>query len=503
MKFLLGIDAGSTVTKAVLFDAHGTEIAAASARIKVETPQPHWVERDMNSLARASLEAVKEVVAAIPAPYTSENVAAIGITGHGDGLYLVDANGHPVRPAILSLDTRAQTIVDDWHLDGTAVRASELTGQPPFAAAPSALLAWLTENEPESVHRAAAALSCKDFLKLVFTDTISTDPTEASSSFTNVRTQAYDDSALELYGLRHLRQFLAPVVGSCEIAGRITAEAALETGLTVGTPVVSGLHDVDACAVGTGSITAGELTVIAGTYSINEIISDRPVTGDGWLCRNFAVPGLWMNMAVSPTSATNLEWFIQHLSSFQHEGHDDLFAVLNAELESIASDPSDILYLPFLYGSPFGAQASSAFIGQRAWHNRAHLIRALLEGVVHTHRWHIDQLRSGFAPRRVALAGGGSRSPVWAQMFADSLQTPVEVLASRETGALGAAICAGVGAGVFANLDDGVGKAVHLQQTYTPSAEGAANMESGYGIYQQAIHALSPVWAALSLKSGE
>lgn len=502
MNFLLGIDAGSTVTKAVLFDGNGTEIATALARIKVETPQPHWVERDMNSLARASLEAVKEVVAAIPAPYTSEDIAAIGITGHGDGLYLVDSDGHPVRPAILSLDTRAQKIVDDWHLDGTAVRARELTGQPPFAAAPSALLAWLTEHEPESVHRAAAALSCKDFLKLVFTGKISTDPTEASSSFTNVRTQFYDVAALKLYGLGHLGRLLAPMVGSCEIAGHITEEAALETGLAVGTPVVSGLHDVDACAVGTGSITEGELTVIAGTYSINEIISDRPVTGEGWLCRNFAVPGLWMNMAVSPTSATNLEWFLQHLSSFHHEGHDDPFAVLNAELESIANDPSDILYLPFLYGSPFEAQASGAFIGQRAWHRRAHLVRAVLEGVVHTHRWHIDQLRSGFVRHRVALAGGGSRSPVWAQMFADSLQTPVEVLASRETGALGAAICAGVGAEVFADLGEGVGKAVHLQQIYAPTAEGAANMESGYGIYQQAIHALSPVWAGLAQKSG-
>lgn len=498
MKFLLGIDAGSTVTKAVLFDEKGTEIASASSRVKVETPQPRWVERDMNALARASLEAVKELVAAIPAPYSSADIVAIGITGHGDGMYLVDSAGHPVRPAILSLDTRAQKIVDAWHQDGTAAKASELTGQPPFAAAPSALLAWLSANEPESVARATAALSCKDFLKLIFTGTISTDLTEASSSFTNVRSQMYDTAALDLYGLGHLDRFLTPIVESCDIAGHITEKTALETGLAVGTPVVSGLHDVDACAVGTGSITAGDLTVIAGTYNINEIISDRPMTGEGWLCRNFAIPGLWMNMAVSPTSATNLEWFIHHLSSFQHEGHEDVFAVLNEELESVAADPSDILYLPFLYGSPFQSEASGALIGQRAWHTRGHLVRAVLEGVVHTHRWHIEQLRGSFSQRRVTLAGGGSRSPIWAQMFADSLRAPVKVLASRETGALGAAICAGVGAGVFSDLSDGVAKAVHLKQSYEPTIEGAANMESGYGVYGQSILSLGPIWAKLS-----
>lgn len=496
MTYILGVDAGSTVTKAVLFDESGREVTSASSRIRLATPQAQWVERDMVEVARASLEAVKAVVAALPSG-TPKDIAAIGFTGHGDGLYMVAADGTPTRPAILSLDSRAQGIVDNWNRRGVDAGALKLCGQPPFAPGAATLLAWLRDNEPEVIAQSAYALSCKDYLKLVFTGTASTDLTDASCSFTNVHTQDYDRAVLELYGITELEGLLPPIIPSTDIAGTVSRAIAIETGLLEGTPVVSGLHDVDACSIGTGGIREGAMTVIAGTYSINEIISSAPVTDSNWLCRSFVHPGAWMSMAVSPTSATNLEWFTTNLSSVRLEGHEDPFAVLNQELSAIADQRSDLLYLPFLYGSPFSTSASAGFVGMRAWHTRGHLVRAVLEGVTHTHRFHIERLRDAHEPRTITLTGGGARSSAWSQMFADALNQPVNVTDSQESGALGAAICAGVGAGVFPDLSAGVDAAVRLARRHDPSDEGRDRMDEGYKTFMLAVDALEPVWAEL------
>lgn len=438
---LLGIDVGLSGTKALVCDENGGELGMGESRGSYGFPRPGWVERDAREIWEGCLEAVRIAIknAGIP----GRDIVAVGVAGHGDGLYLVDARGEPVRPAILSLDGRAREILGRWEASGVSERALPLTGQRPFAASPATLLSWVQEHEPAHLEESRWALFCKDWIKLKLTGEASTDPTEASASFTDVATQGYSEAAFELYGLEEVRGKLPPVVGCAEVAGTVTREAAGATGLLAGTPVVSGLHDVDASALGVGSVLPGGLCIVSGTWSVNGVVSTRPAVDPRWQCRNFVEPGLWMNMATSPAATANLEWFIRQLCPAEveaagREGRSP-FEFANEEVRAVISEESEALYAPFLYGTLQDASATAGFFGLRGWHTRGHLLRALFEGVVFNHKTHVDALRDVFPVSEVRLTGGGTRSGLWRQMFADVLGVEVGVANTEESGAKGAA----------------------------------------------------------------
>jgi len=496
MPLLLGVDAGSTVTKSVLFDVDGTVVGTASHRVPLRYPAPHHVERDPDELFEAVLATVRQVLAGSGRP--GAEVVAVGITSHGDGIYLVDADGRPTRPGIMSLDTRARPLVRDWERTGVAQRALELAGQRPWPSSPGALLAWLAEHEPEVVAASRWALPAKDALRLRLTGEVATEPTEASLSFTNVNTQRYDGAVLELYGLARHARLLPPVRGCTEVAGQITDQVAAATGLVAGTPVATGAHDVDCSALGTGVIGPGTASVVAGTFNINQVVSTQPRTSPDWYARNFVLDRHWMNMAISPTSATNLEWFATRLCGEELErarqAGTDGFAFVDREVATVAGDASDVLYLPFLYGSPLPGDASATFLGVRGWHTRAHLLRAVLEGIVFTHRHHLSALDSAFPSGTVRLTGGASRSPRWSQIFADVLARPVEVTTVAESGALGVSLLAGIAAGVYPDLPSATAGTVSVAGRYLPDPEAVASLDAGYHRFQSAIAALAPFW---------
>ena len=340
-------------------------------------------------------------------------------------------------------------------------------------------------------------MSCKDWVKFRLTDEPSTDLTEASESFTDHRTQRYSDDALAVFGLDRLRDALPPALPSGEVAGTVTDRAAELTGLRPGTPVVAGLHDVDAAAIGSGCVRPGDLAVIAGTYSINEIIADGPVPDARWCTRNFIEYGRWLHMALSPASATNLEWFVRHLcpdevAAAEQAGRSP-FAFVDGLVRNVPDDPHDVLFLPFLYGSPGSRDSGAAFAGLHAWHDRAHMLRAVLDGVVFNHRVHIDDLRERFTVRRTRLAGGGARAPYWAQLFADVLQLPVEVADIPEAGTLGAAVCAMTGAGWRRTIDEAVEALALPIRSYEPDEARGRRLDDAYGRYRAVVDALADI----------
>lgn len=491
---LLGVDAGTTVTKAVLFDASARELARASRRVPLTYPAPHHVERDQEVLWQAVAEAIREVLTAVPG--SAQRVRSVGITSHGDGVYLVDEHGLPTRPGIMSLDTRARDVVEGWDRSGVSDDALALTGQRPWPSSPAALMAWLMAHEPDVVAGSRWALAAKDALRFRMCGVVATEPTEASLAFTNVRTQVYDSAVLDMYGLSSAERLLAPVKPCDFVVGHVTAEAAALTGLVPGTPVAGSAHDVDCSAIGTGVIAPGTASVVAGSFSINQVISAEPVTGDRWLARNFVSAGLWMNMAISPTSSANMEWFVQQfaadeLARGQREG--DPFAFVDRDIASIESDPSDVVFLPFLYGSPLPTAASAAFLGLQGWHRRGHLLRAVMEGVAFTHRIHVDDLASSFRIDDVRLTGGASRSHRWCQIFADAFQRPIEVTNIEESGAWGSAMLAGLAAGVFPSLVAAVESTVTVEHRYLPNGD---HLNAAYRDFTRALVALDPYWRA-------
>jgi len=428
----------------------------------------------------------------------AKDIVAVGVTAHGDGVYMLDQRGEPVRPGILSLDSRAWEIIQKWTTEGILDEALALSGQYPNLAAPATLLAWVKKNEPQNYERIHYFMFCKDWIRYKLTNRIATDPTEASTSFTNVMTQEYSPEIFSLLGLDEMYSKAPEIIGPFEFAGKVTREAARETGLLEGTPVGTGLHDVDACALGTGCIHPGQLSVIAGTYSINQIISSRPVLGKDWACRNFLTPGLWNCMSISPASATNMEWFLREICPAEIEKavqkNQTIYEFANKEIGQIIDEDICVYFLPFIYGSPYGEKANAGFLGIRGWHTRAHLLKAIFEGVVFNHKTHVDFLRSVLPATEVRLAGGGSKSKIWSQMFADALELRTVVTDAEETGALGTAICAGIAAGIYDTPDHAIESTVRVLEVYVPDPEKSKKLLAAYEVYTDIIRSLLPTW---------
>ncbi|MEV7689788.1 FGGY-family carbohydrate kinase [Streptomyces bungoensis] len=491
---VLGVDAGHTVTKAVLFDSRGRQVAQGSGTVPLVTSRPRWVERDMDDVWHTTHRAIRASLAA--AGVGGRAVAAVGLTGHGDGLYPVDERGRPVRAAIVAMDTRAEPVLAEWR--GTPVwdRALALSGTVPFAGSPAALLAWLGRHEPDVLDRSRWLLSCKDWLRWRLTDVVATDPTDASASFTDMRRGDYAQELLDLFGLGRLAAKLPPVLACDAVCGTVTRQAAAATGLVAGTPVVTGAHDVDAAALGIGATRVGELSLIAGSFSINQVLCDHPVTDLRWQCRRFLRPGQWMVMSTSPASVATLEWFLRVMGAPPAYG-DDVYDAITQEVGERLKGPSEVLFHPFVFGSPHQHPASGAFLGMRGWHDRGHLLRALMEGVVLNHRWHVDVLRSRLpvtGPAR--LTGGAARSAVWSQMFADALRRPVLVTDVEESAARGAALLAAGAVGLLdGSADPRAGASV--VRRHEPDPDRVAVLDEAYRIYEEAQEALGPVWARL------
>jgi len=464
MSFLLGVDAGQTVTKAVLFDASGTAVAAARADVEVTLPRPGWQERDMHAAWRQTASAIAACLR--DGSVAARDVAAVGICGHGDGVYPVDAAGVPVRQAILATDVRATSYVDRYRGDGTAEKALPLTGQSPFAGSPASVLPWLRDHEPGVLEQARWLLHCKDWLRLCLTGAglsgeVATDLTDGSASFTDVHSHAYAAAALALYDLRGIAGKLPPLRSPTDIAGRVSARAAAETGLAEGTPVAVGAHDVHASALGMGAVHPGAVSIIMGTFSINQVVSGDVRLDHRWQARTFLDGASWLHMSTSPTSASNFDWAVRLLGPHTDAGAPD-FGSAVAEGFTVAPDHAP-LFLPLLH-----AEAGAAFDGIRAGHGRPELLRAVLDGVVFGHRAHLDALRTRFDLGPARLAGGGARSPQWSQLLADAAGIAVEVTDTEEAGARGAAALAGLAVGWYSDLAEAAGAVARVTRRHEP-----------------------------------
>lgn len=504
MPSLLGIDSGLTVTKAVVYDIDGTQLAVARQRVPQALPQPGHVERDMHSLWKATAHAIREAM--LLSDRCSDDIAGVAATAHGDGLYLLDKHLQPLGQAILSLDSRAGDIVTQWSHTTVPDEALFLTGQIPHASAPSALLAWLKANEPERYAQIAHVLSCKDYLRFCLCGTIGTDRTEASTSFTQVRNQTYDLDALRLFGIEELITTLPPMSHSADIAGHVTAAAAELTGLAQGTPVAFGLHDVTASSLGIGGHKEGVLSMVAGTYSINEVVSTTPRLDKRWFCRSAIEPGQWNNMAISPASTANYDWFLDTLCSRDQQlaeaSGQSLHDQVAAEIADAMKRPSTLLFHPYLFGSPYGSQASASFLGLHGWHQRGELLRAVMEGIAFNHRTHVDALADSFGFSEARLTGGGSRNRAFVQLFADALNLPVVTSDTEEAAAFGAALCAGTAVGCYSSVNDDPRPMNTLETRYQPDASRASAYEARFRVFSQIAESLKPHWQALESMPG-
>ena len=488
MTSFLGIDAGNTGVKAVLFDEKGKELARAHRDTGGTSPAPGMVERDVLRLRRDLDALILEVLT--KSGRDGGDVAAIGASGHGNGLYLLDNKAEPLA-AIQSLDTRASDIVSAWERDGTAERAAAVALQRPWASQTPTLLAWMARNRPETMARAAHVLMCKDLVTLCLTGNIVSDISDmGGAGLLDLASGNYSAELMAAYGLSDQMHLLPALKWSTDIVGGVTTSAASRTGLRAGTPVVAGLFDVISGAIGAGVTQVGQTSLILGTWSINQAIVKAPVPGVFMSCG--IMPGRFMAMENSATSAANLEWAVHTMMG---EG---AFAMADQLAGAAVQHPDAPLYHPYLYGSSTDPAVRGGLFGVGGWHKAADLMRALFEGVAFAHRAHLIKLAdAGVALSDLVLSGGGARSPVWPQMIADMLGKSVHIAAQPEAGALGAAMAAAVGAGKFTDFDEAARGMVAAAHSVHPDHSKKPLYDKRFALWSALGESLTPHWQAL------
>lgn len=492
--YFLGLDAGNTVIKAVLFDADGRQVAAHGIDGATHKPAPGMVERSVPELRENARAAIAGCMAA--ASIDAGAIAAIGTAGHGNGLYLLGRDGEPLI-GIQSLDSRAAALAAELDA-ASGERMHAISLQRPWPSQTPVLLAWLRRERPDLYAAAGTLLFAKDVVTWFLTGIRTSEISDMSGAgLLRLPEAVYDADLLALYGLEDAEPLLPPLCQPTTVVGGVTHAAAAATGLREGTPVVAGLFDVVASALGSGALGPGAASIVVGSWSINQVFSDAPVRDDRVFMVAACGPGSFVNMENSATSAANLEWYVRTLVERQGH-HDDPFGFVNALVGGVEPAHDDPLFHPFLYGGRMGSHQRGGFFGLAGWHGEGHMLRALFEGVMFEHRRHVGVLaEAGVTFSTAALSGGGSRSPHWPQMFADGLGVPVTVAEASETGALGAAIAAAVAAGLHRDEAAAVAAMTRPARTFQPDAAMRAHYDRRFSIWTRLARMVDPVWREL------
>jgi erythritol kinase (D-erythritol 1-phosphate-forming) len=478
---IFGIDLGTSVVKAAAFSENGEVLAVQGRQVKLYNPRPDCSEQDIEE----TLEALGEVVRAV-AERTGEPVEAVGLTGQGDGLWLVDEQGRQVRRAMTWLDARANSIVEEWMASGVFKEHYRKNGNITFPGAPSAIMTALSRQEPDSLERAATAGYCKDVVLQRLTGERATDVSDASEPFLDHRTRSYDPEILKLFGLEAYEHLLAPIDPSPGPMRPLSKEGAELTGLPEGTPVHNGPFDLPATAMGAGVNELGSGLIILGTTLACEVLTDHVDTsgepGGQTLCA--LEPDRWMRAMPAMVGTAAMDLTLELIGST----HKDIEEFL-AESPPGARGTS---VLPFFSSSgeraPFvEPSARGQFSGMTLNTSRADMARAVAEAVGYAAR---HCLEAAGLEGEISISGGGAESSAWRQVLADVLQKPLRIARRPEVGARGAAMAAMIGMA----MDFDGSEWTRPEDRVQPTAELAELYEERFNYYLESVEAARSLW---------
>lgn len=492
----LGLDIGTSMIKAALFDDAGREIAAEGRRMALRAAPVGWSELD----AEPTWEAVRATLAALLAGRDAGQLRGMGVTGVMVGAWLIDRAGRVLRPPILWNDARALGLVEGLQAARPTLMSDIFAGSGSLMQLGCILpvLAWLKREEPQHLAAAAHVLCAKDWVRFRLTGEIATDESEAAMAPGSARARGFDAAQAALLGVEDLQHLLPPVRRGEALAGRITRQAAAETGLPEGLPVAVGTGDAPASVLGVGCHAPGQAASVLGTTSLNGVLADRPVF-DPEAGLLFILPGgLWMKTMVNVAGTAVLDWALAALCPDVAAGPEP-YVRLGEIAAAAPAHAEGALFLPYL--SPSGViaprvepRARAGLMGLAPHHGRAHLVRAVYEGLAHAIRHCYADIGSEVSVIR--LSGGGARSPFWSQMIADATGRPVEVPEGSEFGAKGAALCAATATGAFASVREAAGAAFALRRRHEPDPAAHAAFGEAHARYLAASEAgLGPLTA--------
>jgi xylulokinase len=496
MAYLLGIDASTTATKALLINASGETVAVAASEYTFDTPEPLWSEQEPALWWEGAQQAIRRVLQQSGA--APGDVTAVGLTGQMHGLVLLDERGEVLRPSILWNDQRTGEQCETIRERVGRERLIQITGNDALTGFTAPKILWVQEHEPEYFERTRHVLLPKDYVRLRLTGEYATDCADAAGTLLlDIRSRNWSAEVLGALGIPN--EWMPRVYEGTEITGQITEAAARATGLAPGTPVVAGGGDQAATAVGVGAVREGIVSLALGTSGVVFASTGQPfIEPEGRLhafCH--AVPGQWHLMGVMLSAAGSLRWFRDTFAP--GIAYDSL---LNEALD-VPPGSDGLLFLPYLTGerTPYAdPHARGAFIGLTVRHTRAHLTRAVLEGVAFGLRdsFRLMEHAGVPAPEQVRVSGGGARSTVWRQILADVLNTELATINTTEGAAYGAAILAGVGTGVWPDVGTASARTVRITGTTEVRMDEAQTYSAYYYRYRELYPALKPTFEHLA-----
>ena len=504
MKYLLGVDLGTSGTKTVLFDENGHAVASATVEYPLLQPHNGWAEQNADDWWEAARSTIRTVLA--QSGVDAAEVKGLGISGQMHGLVLLDKDGRVLRPSILWCDGRTQAECDEIHEKVGRERLIQIAANPALTGFTACKVLWVRRHEPDIWRQVRHMLLPKDYVRYKLTGEIKQEISDASgTNLLDVRARCWSAEILEKLDIDPA--LLPELVESTAVAGAITPEAAAATGLMPGMPVAGGGDNMCA-AVGTGVVVPGKAFTTIGTsgmvYAHSPQVQIEPEGRVHAFCS--CIPGEYVNFACVLASGLSLKWYRDQFCRAEMQAAEEMgvdpYILMNEEAAQSPIGANRLLFLPYLMGerSPLmDNDARGAFIGLSAIHTRRDLLRAVMEGVMYALRQNVETMRAmNVRPAAMLACGGGAKSPFWRQMMADMFGMPVKTVKNTEGPALGAAILAGVASGIYADVPSACAALIEENEPLLPEKDSSAAYEPYYDLFVSLYPALKESYRRLA-----
>lgn len=505
MEYVIGIDLGTSGTKTVLFDKDGQAVSSSTVEYPLFQEKNGWAEQDPLDWWNAVQATVRAVLS--ESGVDPSDVKGVGISGQMHGLVMLDENGDVLRRSIIWCDQRTAAECEELTQRVGAERLISITANPAMTGFTASKILWVRNHQPELFKRCAHILLPKDYIRYRLTGDFATEVSDASGmQLLDVPKRCW---SRELLSLLDLDEALLPkMYESPDVTGEVTLEAAKLTGLKAGTPVVGGAGDNAAAAVGTGVVRDGKAFTTIGTSGVVFAHTDQITIDPKGRVHTFccAVPGAWHVMGVTQGAGLSLKWFRDNFCEAEKSTAAgmgvDPYVLMDQEAARSPIGCNRLIYLPYLMGERtphLDADCRGVFFGLSAIHTKRDMLRAVMEGVTYSQRDSVEILREmGVEMTEMLACGGGGSSPLWRQMLADTYNCPVRTVRSKEGPALGAAILAGVGAGLYPSVQAACDAMIQINPPQNPIPENVPQYEAFYQVYTTLYPALKENYKLLA-----
>ena len=478
-KYLLGIDVGTTGTKSMLFSETGEVLGHAYEGYPCVAAQVGWSEQNAEHWWTAVKNTVNQLCKERD---IAENVVAISLSLQGGTIVPVDENCNPLRPAIVWNDSRCEEQKAAFLREvGEESLMYRCTGWALSSGLPALAIRWIRENEPEIFAKTKMFLSVPDYISVKMTGVAAIDPSDAGiNQLSNIRQGGYEPKLLDFAGITE--QMLPRIVPSGTTVGHLTQEAAQALGLTTKTVLVTGAHDQYAVALGAGASNAGDILIGSGTCWVVTAIADEPDFSGGLSQSVSAIPGKWGSLQSLSSGGICLDWLRKQIADESQLPYD----VINREVAVRKAAEDGLFFFPFTGKAGESKRFTrGSFVGLDLSHDRFHMAKAIMEGVVFQTLWMMESFATKPSEEGLILAGGASKSPVWAQLLADISGLPVRIPEIADLACVGAAIMAGVGGGVYADAAEGYRRLAVKEKRILPDLNRTAQYAKLFAAYKQ------------------